>query len=59
MYSIVYHKKATQDIPKLKAAHLDLSLIHISYAKITKIEIEYTDGTTATISLDDIQYVTY
>ena len=23
MYSIVYHKKATQDIPKLKAAHLD------------------------------------
>lgn len=23
VYSIVYHKKAIQDIPKLKAAHLD------------------------------------
>ena len=32
MYSIVYHKKATQDIPKLKAANLNkkvLALIEI------------------------------
>lgn len=31
----------------------------ITYAQITKIEIEYSDGTTATINSDDIQYVVY